>query len=71
MVFLKPEQKTIPGLRERAITLNKHLGKISRTEILTLIIVGATIIAISLRKFVPALEHVDKIATYFEIKQDY
>ncbi len=62
MVFLKPERKTIPGLRKRAQSLNKHLGPITRTEILTLIIVGITILMISFRKFIPGLGDVDKSA---------
>ncbi|MCK5127107.1 MAG: SLC13/DASS family transporter [candidate division Zixibacteria bacterium] len=62
MVFLKPEQKTIPGLRERAKILNKRLGKIGKTEITTLVIVGLTILTISVRKLIPGLELVDKSA---------
>ncbi|MFH1699615.1 MAG: SLC13 family permease [Candidatus Zixiibacteriota bacterium] len=62
MVFLRPEHKIIPGLRERALTLNKHLGKITKTEKLTLLIVGLTILAISISKHIPGLEHVDKSA---------
>ncbi|MEZ5359316.1 MAG: SLC13 family permease [Candidatus Zixiibacteriota bacterium] len=62
MVFCKPEHKTIPGLRERAKMLNRHLGPISRTEILTIVIVALTILAISFRKYIPGLGEVDKSA---------
>jgi sodium-dependent dicarboxylate transporter 2/3/5 len=61
-IFFKPEQKTIPGLRERVKTLNQHLGKISRTEIMTLTIVFITIATLSLRSFIPGLENVNKSA---------
>jgi len=45
MIFLKPEKKTIPGLRERAKRLNAELGKITRKEIIAaLIVVGAIIV---------------------------
>ncbi len=62
MVFFKPERKTIPGLRERAADLNKQLGPMTRIEILTLIIVFAAIITMSLRSFVPALGPINKSA---------
>ena len=39
MVVLKPERKTIPGLRERAKTLYARLGPISGTEKLALVII--------------------------------
>ena len=56
MVLFRPEHKTIPGLRERAKALYSGLGKITLTEILTLIIVFAAILIMSLRSFIPALE---------------
>lgn len=62
MIFLKPEHKTIPGLRERAKSLNKHLGAITKTEILTIVIVALTILTISFRKIIPGLGNVDKSA---------
>jgi sodium-dependent dicarboxylate transporter 2/3/5 len=46
MVFLKPEKKTIPGLRKRAKQLSEELGKISNKEILAACIVGAAIIVL-------------------------
>jgi sodium-dependent dicarboxylate transporter 2/3/5 len=62
MLLFRPERKTIPGLRERAIALNARLGKISRTEILTLIITFSAIAVMSLRSFVPELKQLDKSA---------
>ncbi len=62
MIFLKPERKTIDGLRDRATALYKGLGKITRVEILTLVIVFSAIIAMSLRSFIPALGALDKSA---------
>jgi sodium-dependent dicarboxylate transporter 2/3/5 len=62
MVFFKPERKRIPGLRERAKELNKGLGRLSRTEILTLIIVFSAIITMSLRSFIPGLDQINKSA---------
>ncbi len=46
MVFLKPEKKTIPGLREKAIRLNAELGKITRREIVAAVIVGGAILVL-------------------------
>ena len=46
MVVLKPEKKTIPGLREKAKRLNEKLGGISRQEIIASPLVGVTILFI-------------------------
>lgn len=62
MVFLKPEKRTIPGLKERAKQLNEDLGPITRQEVTAAVIVFSCIIAMSLRSFVPALQAVDKTA---------
>jgi sodium-dependent dicarboxylate transporter 2/3/5 len=62
MILYKPERKEIPGLRERALALNEKLGKITRTEILTLIIVGLTIITMGVRSKIPGLAEIDKSA---------
>ncbi len=62
LAIFRPEYKTIPGLRERVAVLNKHLGKISRVEIMTIVIVAITILALSFRKFIPGLENVEKSA---------
>ncbi|GAB4348771.1 MAG: SLC13 family permease [Candidatus Abyssubacteria bacterium] len=62
MIVFKPEKKTIPGLRERAKALSARLGPISRTEILTLIIVFSAITVLSLRSFIPLFKPLDKSA---------
>ncbi|UCC45774.1 MAG: SLC13/DASS family transporter [Candidatus Zixiibacteriota bacterium] len=62
MIWFKPEQKTVPGLHAQAIKLNKNLGPITRTEILTLVIVGLAISVLGLRSFVPWLAVLDKSA---------
>jgi len=62
MVFFPPEQKTIPGLRERARHLHSRLGPISRDEILALVIVLATVGVMMAHSFVPALEPLNKSA---------
>jgi sodium-dependent dicarboxylate transporter 2/3/5 len=62
MLYYPPEQKTIPGLRERVQRLYDRLGPISRKEILSIAIVLSTIVVLSLRSFIPALEPLDKSA---------
>jgi sodium-dependent dicarboxylate transporter 2/3/5 len=62
MIFFKPERKTIDGLSERAKTLNEGLGPVTRTEGITLFVVFAAIITMSLRTFIPGLEQVNKSA---------
>ncbi len=60
MIFLKPEKKVIPGLREKATRLSAELGPMSRHEILAAIIVGGVIIVLFLKQFIPALQAIDK-----------
>ena len=62
MIFFKPERATIPGLRERVDELNKNLGRMSRMEILTLIIVFGCILAMGLRSVIPFLGPINKSA---------
>jgi sodium-dependent dicarboxylate transporter 2/3/5 len=62
MLVLKPEQRTIPGLRERAKALYARLGPITRTEKLTLVIVLAAISVMSVQRYVPFLDSVNKSA---------
>ena len=62
MVFLKPEKKTIPGIREKAKKLNEQLGKITGKEILAASIVLGVILVMGVRSFVPALQAIDKTA---------
>jgi sodium-dependent dicarboxylate transporter 2/3/5 len=46
MVVLKPEKKTIPGLRERAKRLNTELGGITAKEVIAALIVGTAILVL-------------------------
>jgi sodium-dependent dicarboxylate transporter 2/3/5 len=62
MILFPPERKTIPGLRQRALVLYHRLGSITPVEILALVIVFATIAAMSLRSFVPFLQPLNKSA---------
>jgi sodium-dependent dicarboxylate transporter 2/3/5 len=62
MVFFKPEKATIPGLREKARQLNSELGPLTRNEIKAAAIVGACIVTMALRPYVPILQPIDKTA---------
>jgi sodium-dependent dicarboxylate transporter 2/3/5 len=62
MIVFKPEKETIPGLRERARQLNADLGSLSRNEIKAAIIIGACILVMALRSFIPAFKPVDRTA---------
>ena len=62
MVFLKPEKASIPGLREKARQLSANLGPLTRNEIKAAVIVGACILTMMLREFIPILKPVDKTA---------
>jgi len=62
MVFLKPEKKVIPGLREKARQLNSELGPLTRPEIKAALIVGLCIVTMALRPYVPFLSPIDKTA---------
>ena len=62
MVFLKPEKKVIPGLREKARELNVALGKITGKEVLAASIVIGVILIMGLRSFVPEIKAIDKTA---------
>jgi sodium-dependent dicarboxylate transporter 2/3/5 len=62
MIFLKPERKTIPGLREKSKRLAAELGPITRDEIMALVIVGTAVVIMSMRSFIPALKPIDKTA---------
>ncbi len=62
MIFMKPEKKVIPGLREKARVLDAELGSITRKEIIAAAIVFACILVMSLRSFVPMLQPINKTA---------
>ena len=60
MLFCKPEQKQISGLKERAKRMYTELGAWNRNEIITVVIVFGTILLIALKNFIPALSSLDK-----------
>ncbi|SDP46429.1 SLC13 family permease [Desulforhopalus singaporensis] len=60
MVLARPEKKRIEGLKERAGRMYAELGRWNRKEILTVVIVLATIFIIALKNFVPALSSLNK-----------
>ena len=62
LIFFKPEKKSIPGLKQRAIRLNEELGPISRREIIAASIILACVLTMSIRSFIPVLESLDKTA---------
>ena len=62
MVFFKPEKKTIPGLKQRALQAYAEMGPIKVKEILTAAIVILCVLALALRSFIPALDLIDKTA---------
>jgi len=62
MIFFKPEKKTIPGLREKARQLSAELGPLTRNEIKAAVIVGACILVMAAKQFLPALAPIDKTA---------
>ncbi len=62
MLFLKPEKKTIPGLRDKAKRLSKELGPMKNDEKLVLLFVGLTVLVMSLQAFIPALKPIDRAA---------
>jgi sodium-dependent dicarboxylate transporter 2/3/5 len=62
MIFCRPEKASISGLRERARQLNAEMGSLTRNEIKAGLIVGACILTMALRSFIPALKPIDKTA---------
>ena len=62
MIFFKPEKKTIPGVRERALQAYAEMGPMKLREILTALIVIVCVLMLALRSFIPALDRIDKTA---------
>ncbi|MEK7225608.1 MAG: SLC13 family permease, partial [Bacteroidota bacterium] len=62
MVFLKPEKKIIPGLKEKVKKLSKELGPMTRDEKFVIFCVIGVVIIMSLQSFVPALKPLDRAA---------
>jgi len=63
-LVLKPEKPVIEGLTERVSELSKALGPITRKEIISLAIVGAAIVVMSLQVMIPPLRALDKSAIF-------
>jgi len=60
MLICRPEKARIDGLKERSKQMYKDLGRWTRNEILTVIIVVTTILVIALKNFVQAFSGLDK-----------
>ena len=62
MIVFKPEKKVIPGLKEKAKYLNLQLGRISKVEVFSLLIVLGCIVTLSMVSFIPFLQSINKTA---------
>jgi sodium-dependent dicarboxylate transporter 2/3/5 len=62
MLFLKPEKKTIPGLREKVKRLSKELGPLNFNEKFVIGAVILVVIVMALQSFMPALKTLDRAA---------
>ncbi len=60
MLVFRPEHDRIPGLKQRSKRMYNELGRWSRQEILTAVIVMLTILLIALKNFVPVLKPLNK-----------
>ena len=62
MVLCKPEKKTIPGIKEKAKSLEKAMGGITKQELLAGGIIFLAIAIMSIKQFIPAITDLDKNA---------
>ncbi len=62
MIFLKPEKKTIDGLKEQVKRLSSDLGPMKGEEKFVILCVIGVVITMSLQSFVPALKVLDRSA---------
>jgi sodium-dependent dicarboxylate transporter 2/3/5 len=62
MIFCKPEKKTIPGIKEKAKSLEKAMGGITKQEVLAGSIIFLAIAIMSVKQFIPAISNLDKNA---------
>ena len=62
MIFLRPEKKTIAGLKEQVKSLSSELGPMRREEKFVILCVIGVVITMSLQSFVPALKALDRSA---------
>jgi len=62
MVLFKPEKERIIGIKERSAFMLREMGAITRTEVVSAVIIFGCIFLLSMRSFIPALAGVDKTA---------
>jgi sodium-dependent dicarboxylate transporter 2/3/5 len=62
ITFLKPEKKSIPGLRDTVRRLADGLGPLTGREWLVLVIVFGVVLTMSLKGVVPFLQPIDRAA---------
>ncbi len=62
MIFLKPEKKLIPGLKEKVRKLSKELGPVTFNEKFVIFTVILVVTIMALQSFVPALKPLDRAA---------
>ncbi len=62
IIVYKPEKKTIPGLRKRAMELHHKLGPITTQEIISIVLVFLCIAFLGARSFIPELKPFHKSA---------
>ncbi|MDO9190871.1 MAG: SLC13 family permease, partial [Sulfurimicrobium sp.] len=62
ILFLKPEKKTIPGLKDTVKRLSAGLGPMSMHEKIVLLIVLGVVVLMTLRGFIPFLQQIDRAA---------
>lgn len=62
MIFLKPEKKVIPGLKEKVKHLTKELGPMTGSEKFVIITVLGVVATMILQSFIPELKKLDRSA---------
>jgi sodium-dependent dicarboxylate transporter 2/3/5 len=62
ITFMKPEKKTIPGLRDKVKRLAAALGPMTRNEKIVIGIVLGVVVLMSLKSVVPFLQPIDRAA---------
>jgi sodium-dependent dicarboxylate transporter 2/3/5 len=62
ITFIKPEKKTIPGLKDTVKRLSAGLGPMSAHEKIVLLIVLGVVVLMTLRGFIPFLQQIDRAA---------
>ncbi|MBU0592136.1 MAG: SLC13 family permease [Pseudomonadota bacterium] len=62
ITFIKPEKKTIPGLKDTVKRLSAGLGPMSAHEKIVLFIVLGVVVLMTLRGFIPFLQQIDRAA---------